>query len=209
MTIKKSHVRIAVFFLATLLSVLILSILYPGRILAQSGSDGVIRACTRQVGELTEITMIVIADSCESGWTMIEWNVQGPQGEVGPQGEPGPQGEMGPIGPPGSPGKDGDTGPIGPPGGKGDTGPSGNINLRYWDSPQVESFNGVNNTKPINPPSTNSFCFLKKVGIRDAKDDNQTPFCELYASGGQWYLKAVSGSNDSQTGCVASCIWWP
>ena len=194
MTIKKTHLKIIVFFLAALLSILILSILFPSRIFAQSGADGVIRACTRQVGELTEITMMVIADSCEPGWTKIEWNVQGPQGEAGQQGERG------------DPGADG---PPGPPGVNGNTGPSGNINLRYWDSPQVESFNGDNNTKPINPPSTNSFCFLKKVGIRDAKDDNQTPFCELYTSGGQWYLKAVSGSNDSQTGCVASCIWWP
>ena len=56
---------------------------------AQGEDDDVIRACTRQVGVRKEITMLVIADSCEPGWTPLEWNVQGPPGPTGPQGNPG------------------------------------------------------------------------------------------------------------------------
>ena len=71
---------------------------------------------------------------------------------------------------------------------------------------QIESANGNNKTIPIYP-SKDSICFLTKVGIRDAEDDNEISFCEVYSNGGSWYLKAVS-SGDSNTGCVAKCIDW-
>jgi len=218
MTVKKSYIKIVVFFLATLLSILILSILYPTRIFAQSGADGVIRACTRQVGELTEITMIVIADSCEPGWTIIEWNLQGPQGEMGPQGEPGPQGEVGPqgepgpqgeVGPQGNPGPQGEMGLIGPPGADGNTGPvgpPGPRNLKIYEPAQIESANGNNKVVSIYS-STNSICFLTKVSIRNAEDEDEISFCEIYRTRGSWYLKAVS-NGDSNTECVAKCIDW-
>jgi hypothetical protein len=192
MTVKKSYIKIAVFFLATLLSILILSVLYPTRIFAQSGADGVIRACTRQVGELTEITMIVIADSCEPGWTMIEWNLQGPQGEAGPQGDVGPQGQPGPQGLQGQEGV------------PGDTGPPGLTNLKLEQPGQIESFNGNGATKNLGS-TAGRFCFLTKVAIWGAGDQSETSFCEIFISSNSWILKA-SSSGDSKTSCVAKCF---
>jgi hypothetical protein len=134
---------------------------------------------------------------------MIEWNAQGPQGEAGPpgpQGEQGLQGERGPQGELGLQGERGDRGEVGPPG------PSGLTNMKVIQPAQIQSSNGNNITTQIYS-STDSICFLTKVGIRDAEDDNEISFCEIYSDRGSWYLKAVS-SGDSNTGCVAKCIDW-
>src|SRR5688500_16088759 len=67
----------------------------PATAQSSGQSNDVIRACTRQVGVRKEVTMIVMADTCEPGWTLMEWNVQGPAGDPGPQGDPGPKGDSG------------------------------------------------------------------------------------------------------------------
>jgi Collagen triple helix repeat (20 copies) len=103
-------------FLLMLASLVVMFAVLPPRFDARGQSDGVIRACTRQVGIKKEITMIVIADACEPGWTLLEWNIQGPQGN---------QGDQGPIGPPGPQGEKGDQGPAGTPGQRGAKGDPG------------------------------------------------------------------------------------
>ena len=90
--IQKSHIKSAI----VLISIFLL-ITFPSPIIVRSQSDEVIGACTRQVGTLQELTMLVIADSCEEGWTPIKWNVQGPQGEPGPAGANGKDGAPGPA----------------------------------------------------------------------------------------------------------------
>ena len=61
----------------------------------------------------------------QSGASVVEVTVAGPQGETGPQGPQGPQGETGPQGPQGEQGPQGvqgETGPQGPQGPQGDPG---------------------------------------------------------------------------------------
>ncbi len=115
--IKKSHIRRALLLIS-----IILLITLPSPLIVQSQSDGVIRACTRDVGSLTKLTMLVIADSCEQGWDPIEWNIKGPQGE------PGVPGPMGPAGP------KGETGPAGPQGQTGPAGSAWNPTLSFYPS---------------------------------------------------------------------------
>jgi hypothetical protein len=108
---KLSVIGVVLFF--GMLNVVLMIITVPTLLNAQSQDAGVISACTRQVGIRKEITMVVIADSCEPGWTPLVWNMQGPPGPAGPQGSPGasgPAGPAGPIGPPGPPGPKGDPG---------------------------------------------------------------------------------------------------
>ena len=107
--IKKSHIRRALLLIS-----IILLITLPSPLIVQSQGDDVIRACAREVGSLN-LTMLVIADSCESGWTPIQWNVQGPPGEPGAAGPIGPAGAKGEQGPPGPAGSQGQTGPAGSP----------------------------------------------------------------------------------------------
>jgi hypothetical protein len=45
------------------------------------------------------IKIVGASDTCKTGETALDWNQQGPQGEVGPR---GPQGEQGPRGIPGA-----------------------------------------------------------------------------------------------------------
>lgn len=164
---------------------------YPIGFVVQGQENNVIHACTRPVGTSKEIFMVVFADSCESGWTSIEWNVQGP---------PGPQGEAGPIGPQGAMGQQGPKGEQGLPGTAG-------IRLSSFDQVGANKDNTVSTSRLMS--SKNSFCALDKVAIWDNEDNNEISFCEVYrASDGYWHLKAVS-SNDSHVDCHASCISWP
>lgn len=94
-------------------SVLLLVTARPAPFSVQGQNDGVVQACTRQVGTKKEITMVVLADKCEPGWTLLEWNLQGPPGPAGPAGPAGEQGPPGPTGPTGPAGKQGPTGPKG------------------------------------------------------------------------------------------------
>src|SRR5574341_1525558 len=109
--IQKSHLRSATLLISMFLLIL-LFVTLPAPLIVRSQGDGVIRACTRQVGSLKELTMLVMADSCEPGWDPIEWNIQGPKGDQGVPGPTGPaglQGQQGPQGNPGPAGPQGDS----------------------------------------------------------------------------------------------------
>ncbi len=211
--------RRVVLFAGVLLAALLITA-FGTRLLAQGGDDDVIRACMRQVGVRKEITMMVIADSCEPGWTSIKWNVEGPPGPAGPQGEAGsagpagPQGPKGETGPAGAKGAKGETGPAGqrgpegPRGPAGPAGPPGPTNISVRSFPQVEAANGTKPTSRLMSASK-SFCSLEKVGIWDSEDSNEVSFCEVWAaSDGYWWLKANS-NGDSRVSCRAHCISWP
>lgn len=45
------------------------------------------------------IYMVNVGDTCQKGYTPINWNQVGPQGPQGPTGPQGPQGPQGPAGP--------------------------------------------------------------------------------------------------------------
>jgi hypothetical protein len=173
----------------------------PFRFIVQGQEDGMIRACTRQVGARKEITMLVIADSCESGWTPIEWNVQGPPGPAGPKGDTGPMGPEGPAGPAGP------EGPAGPAGKTGVQGPPGTADIRISGLFELKSIPGQAQTMDL-MSADKSFCSLEKVAIWDSEDSNEISFCEVYIWDGLWHLKAVS-NNDSHADCMARCISWP
>lgn len=89
---QKSHIRSALLLIS-----IILLITLPSPLIVQSQGDEVIRACTRDVGTSQKLTMLVIADSCEQGWTSIQWNVKGPQGDTGTPGADGKDGAPGPA----------------------------------------------------------------------------------------------------------------
>jgi hypothetical protein len=176
----------------------------PVRLSAQGQGDGIIRACTRQVGVRKEITMLIIADSCEAGWIPIEWTITGPAGPPGEQGIQGPQGEKGDQGPAGSQGAPGATGPQGA---KGDPGQPGTASIQVLSFDEQQSSNGNNLTSKL-ISTGNSLCSLEKVAIWDSEDNSEVSFCEVYkGSDGFWYLKAVS-NGDSKAHCRAHCIKW-
>jgi hypothetical protein len=171
--------------------VLVLAAL-PIGVFVQAQQDGVIRACTRQVGLLKEISMLVIADSCEPGWTPIEWNVQGPAGPAGPTGPEGPAGPVGPAGAQGS---------------QGNPGPPGTASFSISSPIELQSSSGQALTRDLMSASK-SFCSLEKVAIWDSEDSGEISFCEVYVSEGVWRLKAVS-NGDSHADCRARCMSWP
>jgi hypothetical protein len=140
-----------------------------------------------------EITMMILAEECEPGWTLLTWNQRGEQGPAGLQGERGPTGETGATG---STGSTGSTGPPGPT----------NISIRSFD--QVQSSAGNNKTVPL-MSANNSFCGLEKVAIWGNDESSETTFCELFVgSDNNWNLRAVT-SGDSHADCRARCISWP
>ncbi len=183
------------FILVIVVLALLVVTAIPIRLSVRAQADGVIRACTRQVGLRKEITMLVIADSCESGWTPLEWNVQGPPGPAGPQGETGP---VGPIGP---------QGPAGPQGATGQQGATGTAGISVSNPVELQSSRGQALTQDLMSTSK-SYCSLEKVAIWDSEDSTEISFCEVYPSGGVWHLKAVS-NGDSHADCRARCISWP
>lgn len=95
-------------------------------------SSGVIHGCfSHKTGVLRVINPWA---KCASGEVALNWNQQGPKGDigaagargaVGPQGAPGQTGAPGPRGANGAPGSEGDPGPAGEQGPKGDAGVAG------------------------------------------------------------------------------------
>jgi hypothetical protein len=178
--IKKSHIRRAILLIS-----IILLITLPSPLIVQSQGDDVIRACAREVGSLN-LTMLVIADSCESGWRSIQWNVKGPQGEAGaagPMGPAGPQGEAGPAGP------------------KGEQGPAGSSwrptikksELLYSDKDQSSLL------------GSHLACFLSLSG---AVHQKQACTCEIIENGGSWQLNLLLDENvdGGFCRCQAMCM---
>lgn len=206
MNIGKERFYIALLLFAMIGSILLLVLIFPVRIFAQDDGGAVIRACTRQAGVRKEITMMVMADSCESGWTLIEWNRQGIPGPQGLKGDTGPAGPQGPMGPPGETGSQGPAGPTGSPGG---TGPPGPTDLDYQPYEQL-SVSGDNFEFKKLDHSTKRFCYLDKVGYWNNEDSDEITFCEVFISSNDkyWYLKSNS-NGDAQVSCRASCISWP
>jgi len=182
MNMRIRHIKPKPIALALIVLAMLVIVAIPIGFVVQ-GQENVIRACTRQVGVRKEITMMVIADSCEPGWTPIEWNVQGPPGPAGPAGETGAQGPQG------------------------DPGPSGTANINIFNPVELHSSSGQVLTKDL-MSANKSFCSLEKVAIWDAEDSNETSFCEVYVSNGLWTLKAVS-NGDSHADCRARCMSWP
>jgi hypothetical protein len=178
-------------------SVLLLFTARPAPFSVQGQDDGVVRACTRQVGTKKEITMVVLADQCESGWTLLEWNLQGPPGPAGPA---GPGGEQGPPGSVGPAGPAGEQGPAGP---KGDS-PKISVSGKYI----LESHNGNDPSPTKLMSSTNSFCTLERVAFTNSPDSDERIHCEVYSYQQSWWLKALSNSGGDAY-CDAQCISWP
>ncbi len=99
---------------------------------------GVIHSCYDSGGNLKVIDTSVTT-VCPKGYSALDWNQKGPQGQqgadgppgvAGATGPPGPQGQQGTDGPPGATGATGPqgaTGSIGPAGAQGPQGPAGDI----------------------------------------------------------------------------------
>jgi hypothetical protein len=113
MPLRQPSVKNVLLVVISLNVVLLVTTAAPRLMASEAQDSGEVHACTRQVGVRKEITMIVIADSCEPGWTSLVWNVQGPPGSAGPVGPIGPAGPVGPIGPAGPQGLKGDIGDPG------------------------------------------------------------------------------------------------
>jgi hypothetical protein len=74
------------------ISALLVVVLVGGATWALANDDNTIYACVSPAGT---IRIVDDADSCRSQETLLEWNIEGPEG---PQGDPGPQGDQGPPG---------------------------------------------------------------------------------------------------------------
>jgi hypothetical protein len=187
--------------LSILVGAVLIAAALPMRFIVKAQSGAVIQGCTRQVGLRKEITMLVLADSCDAGWTPISWNVQGPPGPAGPQGETGPAGPQGEIGPAGP------QGPAGSTGATGQQGSPGTANITLSSPVELQSRNGQVLVQDL-ASTSKSYCALEKVAIWDSEDSSETSFCEVYPSQGVWHLKAVS-NGDSHADCRARCMVWP
>jgi len=73
----------------------------------------------------------------------------------------------------------------------------------------LDSVNG-NNPSPKNLGSTDQqMCFLNKAGFSNLDGGSETGFCEVYASGGNWFLKAnTTPGDDNDAYCRAMCLRW-
>ncbi len=85
-------------------------------------SSGVIHGCYSKSGALRVIDS---SGKCANGELALNWNQQGPKGDIGPSGLPGPRGEIGPAGAQGAAGPKGDAGASGPAGAAGPQGAAG------------------------------------------------------------------------------------
>jgi hypothetical protein len=126
---------------------------------------------------------VVSALPCPKGYTSLQWNQQGPKGDMG---DTGPQGAAGPQGPQGA------QGPQGP---KGDTGPAGSSTIRYYqqDSRDVGSEGGTLHTLSL-PPGT----YLLSMTGRASPDAGNNPVgidCEL-RQGAQRLSSTVADNGD-------------
>jgi hypothetical protein len=106
-------------------AMLLAGLLIIAGISSVQAAAGVINACKdNRTGAVTLVpNLLITSTTCPTGWTAVNWNVDGPPGPIGPAGPVGPQGfkgDTGPIGPAGPMGPAGPTGPIGPQGPKGD-----------------------------------------------------------------------------------------
>ncbi len=85
------------------------------------GGDGVILGCYDGGGNVK----VVQSYPCPKGYTPLQWNQQGVNGDTGPTGPTGAQGVMGNTGATGATGTQGDTGATGATGQAGATGATG------------------------------------------------------------------------------------
>lgn len=112
-------------------------------------TTGVIHSCYDSGGNLKVIDTSVTT-VCPKGYSALDWNQKGPQGQqgadgppgvAGATGPPGPQGQQGTDGPPGATGATGPqgaTGSIGPAGAQGPQGPAGDAGPTGPQGPQGE-----------------------------------------------------------------------
>ncbi len=83
-----------------------------------------------------------------------------------------------------------------------------NTNPWYSWSAWGEVYNGAQNDQPMSSTS-NSLCFLTHVRFRDIDGGDEYAHCEIYASGGTWYLQTRTwNTDDADAYCAARCISW-
>lgn len=122
------RIRIGFPLVASLVAMLMVGTLAyassPGNI---PGPNNIINGCYKKAeGDLRVIDSTT--QHCTNREVALNWNQQGPKGDVGPAGAPGaagPKGDKGDVGPQGLKGDKGDTGAAGAPGAKGDKGDTG------------------------------------------------------------------------------------
>jgi len=57
--------------------------------------------------------------------------------------------------------------------------------------------------------TTNRFCALTRVRMRDIDSGNEYPVCEIRSESGSWRLRAERfNSTDADVFCSARCIYW-
>ena len=154
-------------------------------------NNNVISSCySRSGGSLRVID--ATTGSCSSRETSLNWNVQGPKGDVGP---PGPQGDTGPQGAAGAAGPKGDNGDIGP------AGPAGTSDVYVAEASGawVEGEN-TNTRVTLNVP-VGRYLLNAKANFLNLDDDAQDGGC-LLSTGDHADVKAEGigvGNNSSAT----------
>jgi collagen triple helix repeat protein len=77
-------------------------------------STGVIHACKNDTNG--DLRMVGAASTCRDSESAVNWNLEGPKGDLGPTGPQGAKGDAGAAGTQGPPGPTGAQGPAGPAG---------------------------------------------------------------------------------------------
>jgi hypothetical protein len=149
-------------------------------------AGGVIHSCYKKIAP-NQGTLRLIdtakSDACTNNETSLNWNQQGPKGDIGLQGPKGDTGLQGPQGPQGA------TGPQGPQGPKGDTGAPGPSSLPYAYVKRVATTNVPNDPNGWTKVATLSLpagtYSVSMTGWADQTSGDLYMWCQLKQSGSQ------------------------
>ena len=86
---------------------------------------------------------------------------------------------------------------------------SGDFQLSTGPEVNATRNNSDGNDQRVLGSTNNRFCFLTKVAFRDVDSGDEYGECRVFASSGQWYLRAhLNNTGDADAYCTARCISW-
>ena len=86
---------------------------------------------------------------------------------------------------------------------------SGDFQLALSGEHSVSHHNQDGSTERNMGATSDRFCFLTKAGYRDVDGGSEYAECRVFATGGQWKLRAhLNNTGDADAYCTARCISW-
>ena len=132
---RSAPVKLVVGLVGAMVLAAAMGTLVTNQLGAHGGDRSLIHTCVHD--KIGVVKIVGLDEGCPSGWTSLDWDIKGPQGQPGPRGLTGPSGARGPAGGVGLQGPPGPEGPAGsapiagtqgtegPPGPIGPAGPAG------------------------------------------------------------------------------------